>query len=90
MIPFMIENMPQPEEQIGDVVEFRRRTPEDGNIRDVRDTRTLYNVIRMLDGEGYPPAFLEDGCVKVEFSNAKEDGDSIVAMARISIRVPKL
>ena len=31
----------------------------------------VYDYIRMLDAEGYPPAFIENESVKIEFKNAK-------------------
>ena len=33
--------------------------------------RQLYDFIRMLDGEGYPRAFIKNGLEKIEFYSAE-------------------
>ena len=81
MIPrFLTEDL-KPTEQTGDVVTFKRRTPEESEIPEGLTQREIYDYIRMLDGEGYPMAYKRIGDRKVFFSDARfEDG---VVMARV-------
>ena len=71
MIPYILENAPIPVPQIGEAVTFKRRKPEDGKLLPEMDVETIYNYIRMLDGEGYPPAFLEMGDYVLKFTGAE-------------------
>ena len=75
MIPYIIENNPMPKEQRGKVVTFKRRTPEMSNMlkANIRTKRTIYDFIRMLDGEGYPRAFIPLKNGKIELYEAKID-----------------
>ena len=66
MISEIIQNSISPLPQTGDVVEFKRRKPEDGNISNLNDLNTIYDYIRMLDCEGYPNAFIETDSIKIE------------------------
>ena len=43
----------------------------------------IYDHIRMLDGEGYPKAFLRFGPYRIEFSRASYKGDKIIADVEI-------
>ncbi|MBT6914904.1 MAG: methionyl-tRNA formyltransferase, partial [Candidatus Marinimicrobia bacterium] len=47
-------------------------TPEQSSIKTVKDLSltSLYDFIRMLDGEGYPKAYIEIENIKIEFSQA--------------------
>lgn len=83
MIPNMIKNNPKPKPQIGEVVEFKRRKIEDGDISDLNDMEKIYDHIRMLDAEGYPNAFLEKGKIKLEFSEAELKDDQLQAKVKI-------
>lgn len=84
MILEIARNNPTPKPQEGDVVEFRRRTPADGNLAGIEDLKTVYNYIRMLDAEGYPRAFLKLGNLQFEFSGASLEGGAIHARVRIT------
>lgn len=70
MIVEIIQNKISPEPQSGEVVEFKRRKPNDGNILKLDDIDLIYDYIRMLDCDGYPNAFIETNSIKIEFSNA--------------------
>jgi methionyl-tRNA formyltransferase len=74
---------PMPQE--GEVVEFKRRCPEDGNISNIREMNLVYDYIRMLDCEGYPSAFIETEHLKFEFTGANYSVDNkLIANVRIS------
>lgn len=79
MIPYIIEQNPEPCLQEGKTTVFKRRTPQQSLLDSDMDIITLYNHIRMLDGEGYPNAFIQFGDYKLEFTNAKLEKDSLSA-----------
>lgn len=81
MIPVFLEEKPEPVEQDGDPVIFKRRTQEDGEITSDMELEKIYDYIRMLDAEGYPRAFMEFGEYRLCFENAKlsEDGEAVEA-----------
>lgn len=84
MIITIIEEDPQPVAQQGEAVNFRRRKLNDGDISGLVEIEKVFDFIRMLDCEGYPPAFLETEKFKFEFSRATLKADkSIVADVRI-------
>ena len=70
MIPFLLNNTLVAKKQIGKVIEFKRRKPEDSNIQNLNDISLfkLYDFIRMLDAEGYPKAYLNLDNIKIEFT----------------------
>jgi methionyl-tRNA formyltransferase len=70
MIVELIETRPEPAEQVGEPVLFKRRQPEQSRIGDLASLDKLYDHIRMLDAEGYPRAFLEHRGFRYEFSRA--------------------
>lgn len=80
MIPKIIENDIQLTEQKGEIVEFKRRKPEESKIEPDFSVRQIYNYIRMLDAEGYPSAFIEYGDYILDFSKAELlDDDTVKA-----------
>jgi len=87
MIVDIVKNRPAPIPQIGEVVEFKRRHPEDGNLFSLENLDQVYDFIRMLDADGYPPAFLRTPNLQYEFSQAKLDADVVEAKVRIRRRV---
>jgi methionyl-tRNA formyltransferase len=85
MIIEIIENELNPLEQKGEVISFKRRKPEDGNIIKLDDINEVYDYIRMLDAEGYPNAFIETDNLRFEFTRASLKSDQkIIADVRIS------
>ena len=83
MIDEIIRTSPEPVPQTGNIVEFKRRTPEESDISKLRDIRSVYDYIRMLDADGYPHAFLQNGNIRMEFQNAEMNGDEISATVKI-------
>ncbi|MFH0770605.1 MAG: methionyl-tRNA formyltransferase [Candidatus Peregrinibacteria bacterium] len=70
MIGRIIREHPKPKEQRGNVVLFDRRTSGESRIPAGLSMRALHDFIRMLDGEGYPPAFLESGGFRYELRSS--------------------
>ena len=68
LIPNILKQNPTPVRQEGDVVNFKRRTPEQSNIKMLNDVSiaNLYDFIRMLDAPSYPKAYLELDNFKME------------------------
>lgn len=83
MIPNMIKNNPIPKPQNGEVTEFKRRKPADGNIAQLDSIEKVYDCIRMLDAEGYPRAYLETDSIKLEFEDAVLDELGITVKVKI-------
>jgi methionyl-tRNA formyltransferase len=67
---------------------FRRRTPDDGNLAEIVELEKAFDHIRMLDADGYPPAFLETTHFRIEFSRASLKPDAIHADVKIFRRIP--
>ncbi len=69
MIEEIVSKEPTPAPQVGEPVVFTRRTPTQSRIPDCsREPQKFYDHVRMLDADGYPPAFLEHGGFRFEFS----------------------
>jgi len=83
MIVTILDTNPKPEVQKGEVVKFSRRKPEDGDWSNADSLDEVYNSIRMLDAEGYPPAFIHCGNYKLEFSKASLKVGAVDANVRI-------
>jgi len=86
MIPQILENKIKPKAQQGEITTFKRRKPEESTIEGLQTLEQLYDHIRMLDGEGYPKAFIETEHFKIEFSRASRKPDGIIADAKIILK----
>lgn len=86
IIRWIIENEPVPEPQQGEVVHFKRRKPEQSELPTDGRLDALYDHIRMLDAPSYPPAFIERGNFRIEFSGAQLKGEELVAQVVIRKR----
>lgn len=75
---------PVPREQEGDVVVFKRRTPELSQLPLKGKLSEIYDHIRMLDAKTYPKAFLDYGEFRLEFEQAEFDLSSELS-ARVRI-----
>lgn len=75
----------KPISQEGDIVTFKRRTPEMSNIKNIENIESLYDYIRMLDADGYPKAYLENDHFRFELfnSNINNKNQEIIANVRI-------
>ena len=83
MIVELVQVQPVPVAQQGEVVEFKRRQPKDGNISELDSLVHLYDYIRMLDADGYPHAFIETSHMHIEFMDAQLSEQYVEARVRI-------
>lgn len=86
MILDILELNPAPRPQTGEPVLFRRRSPEDGEVSNLVDLASLYDHIRMLDADGYPPAHVATEHLMFELRGARWEGDHLVATVRVGRR----
>jgi len=86
MIEEMVQTEPHPAPQLGEPVVFRRRKPEQSDLRGacISNLNDFFDFIRMLDAPTYPLAFIEQGDFLLEFSHAQLLSNSIEA--RVTIR----
>ena len=83
MIPFILREKPVPVPQSGEVTLFERRTPEQSELPDGLSQRQIYDYIRMLDGEGYPPAYKDVDRKRIYFRNAELSDGKVTASVEI-------
>lgn len=81
MLPKIVEENLKPKAQEGDVTVFVRRKPEQSEIPTGLPQRQVYDYIRMLDGEGYPPAYIQMDGKKVVFRKARMLEGKVIAEA---------
>jgi len=79
MIVAIIKERPVPLPQEGDIVMFKRRKREDGDMESLRKLEDVHDCIRMLDANGYPRAYIETDNLVFEFSRSSLRGDHVVA-----------
>ena len=84
MIVEILETNPEPEPQNGEPVVFKRRKPEEGDWSEAKTLSEVYDYIRMLDAEGYPPAYIHSGTYKLEFVKASQNDNAITAEVKIT------
>lgn len=84
MIQQLITEQPAPTPQEGEVVAFKRRRPDESQLPGDVSIEQLHDFIRMLDGEGYPPAFIRHGDFLMEFTHARLDDGQVEARVKIS------
>ncbi len=84
MIKTIIETRPKPVPQRGEVVEFKRRKPEQSNITNLDSLEKVFDYIRMLDAEGYPHAYIETDGLRYEFTRATLKKNCLLADVKIT------
>lgn len=84
IIRWMIKANPQPIPQTGEATMFKRRKPEQSRLPEKGGKRKVYDFIRMLDADGYPQAYIVFGDMRVYLSDAKIEGDEVLASVRIT------
>lgn len=85
MIPEIVNKNIVPVKQEGNIVHFKRRKKEDSNIlnNEFYSLLDFYDFIRMLDGEGYPNAFIKIKNFKINFTEAHIKNDKVVGRFEI-------
>ena len=85
MIPAFLNHRLIPEKQFGEVVEFKRRQESDSNLLTLNEKslNKLYDFIRMLDGEGYPKAFIKLDNIKIEFNEVHLKNNKLVGRVEV-------
>jgi len=85
MIKTIITENPIPKEQVGKSTFFKRRKPNESKIPiEINNLLDLFDHIRMLDANGYPRAFLENGNFRYEISRPALKTGEIIADVRIT------
>ncbi len=87
LISRIIENNIVPTEQKGEVVHFERRSPEQSIFPSVCDIKSLYDHIRMLDAKSYPHAYINYENFRLEFTNAKNNGNTLECHVTITEQI---
>jgi methionyl-tRNA formyltransferase len=80
----IIREEPEPVPQSGKPTIFKRRRPDQSEIKGSKTLREMYDFIRMLDAEGYPRAFLEHDGYRFEFSRVSLYDGRLVADVEIT------
>lgn len=62
---------PRPSEQSGEIEVFKRLKYSDNELKTFHTPEEIYDRIRMVDGAGYPKAYINFGNHKIEFSEAR-------------------
>jgi methionyl-tRNA formyltransferase len=74
-----MQHEPSPSAQVGEPVLFKRRTPRDSDLRNAQSLEQWYDLIRMMDAQGYPKAYLDVGGFRIEFSRVGKRVTGLVA-----------
>ncbi len=86
MIRQIVNREPMPVSQKGKVTIFKRRTKKQSVVsKKFKKISDLYNHIRMLDAETYPPAFINHGKFVIEFSSPKFLNNKIKSEVNIKL-----
>jgi methionyl-tRNA formyltransferase len=85
MIVEIVRERPRPKPQRGVPTVFKRRRPEQGDLAGAKSLDEAFDLIRMLDADGYPNAFLAAGPFKIEFTRASRKTGGVLADARITL-----
>ena len=85
------ETEPDPVDQCGDIITFRRRQPGESEVPEsCKSLEQLFDHIRMLDAAGYPRAFILSGGFRVEFSRAALYHGHIKADVKVTVTRPDI
>tara|TARA_B100001287_G_scaffold272911_1_gene275425 strand:+ start:455 stop:1129 length:675 start_codon:yes stop_codon:yes gene_type:complete len=79
----LMDRLPEPKIQTGNVHNFKRLGNEDNEINCVSKIEEFYDSIRMLDDPSYPNAYLNLQNVCIEFSDISREGNELFCKARI-------
>lgn len=89
VIEWMVHASPTPTPQMGEAEVYSRRKPSQSRFEGTEpDLLAVHDLIRMLDADGYPKAFIEVGDFRIEFTRSALYHTHLMADARIT-RKPK-
>ena len=86
IIKELIEDLPNPKEQVGEEFIFKRLTGNDNIIPLDANLEEIFNRIRMLDDSSYPNSYIEYGDKLIEFRNAKIIDKKIICETIINLK----
>ena len=86
MIEHIIKKESSTTNQIGEIVSFSRLTPDMSLLPNTNKLDKIYDHIRMLDADGYPPAFLNTDKLHITFREAEHSSAHIEAKVRIKLK----
>lgn len=80
MIPKILDTTLVPTKQTGEITTFQRRKIKESDINTLstKSISKLYDLIRMLDAEGYPKAYLDFDKIRIEFSEVHLKNNRLV------------
>lgn len=84
MIRDLIAREPAPVPQTGEPVVFARRKPAESQVPPLTGLEQLHDFLRMLDGTGYPRAYIVHQGFRYEFSRANLYDGRVVADVTIT------
>lgn len=87
IIPYILDNTPEPQKQLGEGSYFPRRKKEQSDFRNssLVSLDDVFDLIRMLDAEGYPKAYFDFGAFRMTFGRAQRNFGKIVADVEITM-----
>lgn len=86
MIEEILLSRPEPVPQVGTPTYFHRRRSQDSDVSDAKDLAELFDRIRMVDADGYPPAFIDVKNFRLSFSRASLRTNSVLADVTIKLK----
>ena len=86
IIPFLIENTPEAQEQKGEGSFFPRRKKDKSDFQKntLESLDDVFDLIRMLDAQEYPKAYLDYGPFRLTFGRAQRKYGKIIADVEIT------
>ena len=87
LINRLINNLPVPQPQIGEIVEFKRLGIKDNQININSKIEKFYDHIRMLDDNSYPSAYIKLKNVVLHFDKIRKIKKEFECRVRVSKRV---
>ena len=69
MMKSLLNFLPSPTEQEGEVTIFTRRQSDDSKLDMYHSIDNVFDKIRILDVDNYPPAYIEIGDYKLTFTH---------------------
>jgi methionyl-tRNA formyltransferase len=87
VVEWMVREEPQATPQVGTPEVHARRKPEQSRLDGTQtDLLAVHDLIRMLDADGYPKAFLDVGNLRLEFTRSALYAEQLQADVRITLK----